>query len=177
MAEAKKKEVQALKGVKQILMFRLLEEKNKKDAQKLLFQVEHSSEVSADGDSEITKDGPLNSEGVIEEEISITSIVALGDDTVDILEKAMRERKSLEVWEINTQDPVGEEKDHKFTGRYMQGKLTEFNKTSNAEDYVELEMAFKVDLVPQKGECTLTEEQSKVVQYPFRDTTKELQEV
>lgn len=177
MAKAKKNNVQALKGVKQILMFRLLEEKDKKDAQKLLFQIEHNSELSADSDSDITKDGTLNGEGVIEEEISITSIVALGDDTVELLEKAMRERKDLEIWEINTQDPVGDAKDHKFSGRYMQGKLTEFNKSNNAEDYVELEMAYKVDLVPQKGICTLTAEQSEAVQYPFRDITKELAEV
>ena len=174
MAETKKKQAEALKGVKQILMFRLLENKSKESAQKLLFQVEHSNEMSADADATVTKDGNLNNEGAMEEEFTVSSILALGDETADMLEEAMRERKKVELWEINTQDETDQ---NKFHGKYMQGSLTSFTRNANSEDYVELEFTYKVDLVPQKGECTLTDEQVSVVQYPFRDTTPDIEEV
>ena len=174
MAETKKKQAEALKGVKQILVFRLLENKSKESAQKLLFQVEHNNDMSADADATTTKDGNLNNEGAMEEEFSVSSILALGDETAEMLEEAMRERKKVELWEINTQDEVDE---NKFHGKYMQGLLTEFTRNANAEDYVELEFTYKVDLVPQKGACTLTDEQVSVVQYPFRDTTPDIEEV
>lgn len=174
MAETKKKQAEALKGVKQILMFRLLENKSKESAQKLLFQVEHSNDMSADADATVTKDGNLNNEGAMEEEFTVSSILALGDETADMLEEAMRERKKVELWEINTQDEADQ---NKFHGKYMQGLLTSFTRNANSEDYVELEFTYKVDLVPQKGECTLTDEQVSVVQYPFRDTTPDIEEV
>lgn len=160
-------EVVALKGIKQILVVRLLEKQDEVDGQKLLYQVEHSTDLSTDSDSVITKDGPINTEGTVEEEISITSIAALGDPTIAELEDAFRNRKVVELWEINTQSEVGE---NKFDGLYRQGKLTGFSKSATAEDFVELEMTYKTDLTPQKGACTLSEEQAQVVQYKFIDT-------
>lgn len=160
-------EVVALKGIKQVLVVRLLEKQGEENGQKLLYQLEHSTDLSADGDSVITKDGPINTEGTVEEEISITSIVALDDPTIDDLEDAFRNRKTVELWEINTQSEVSA---NKFNGLYRQGKLTGFSKSATAEDFVELELTYKTDLTAQKGECTLSDEQTQVVQYKFVDT-------
>lgn len=159
----------AKKGIDSILLFRILDDATKETAAKLAFQTEHSTEKSRDTSTSQTKDGVLQTVGGIEVTLSATSIMAEKDPLVAKLESAMDAGKVVEIWEI--EKGAKNTSNNKYEATYYQGYLTSFNKTKNAEDLVELEMEFGINGVGAKGEATLTEEQSQVVQYVFEDTT------
>lgn len=159
--------LEAIKGADQILLFRLKGETN--PATKLAFQTEHSIEASVDGgDSTATKDGSLSSPGTPVEEWPFTSIAARGDETREMLWKAFREQKVVEVWQI---DKGAEEQEGKYPARYAQGLIQDLSETANVEDLMELSGTIKINGVPKEGKATLTEDQKTVVQYLFVDTT------
>lgn len=60
----------------------------------------------------------------------------------------------------------------KFKGRYFQGYVTEFEKTSNAEDMVEISLTFGINGKGVKGDVTVTAEQQEAASYVFVDTPK-----
>lgn len=161
--------LEAMKGIDQILLFRKLGDK--KAATRLAFQTEHSEESSVDGgDATATKDGPITSPGTVTKEIPFTSICARGDGTRELLEEAHQNQDTLEVWAIDKGAEAQE--GNKYPATYQHCKLSELNKTSNAEDLMELEGTLVVQGIPQKGLATLTEEQKAVVQYKYTDTTE-----
>ncbi|MDN6670660.1 MAG: phage major tail protein, TP901-1 family [Staphylococcus equorum] len=163
--------METIKGIDRILLFRRLKDKGTEAASKLAFQTEHEVSKTRDVDATPTKDGNVQSIGAIEQEISVTSILAKGDELVDTLEKAMDEGEIIEVWDI---DRTGEGSGSKYPATYYQALITDFSQSPNAEDDVELEMDLAVNGVGQKGEATLTEDQMAVVQYVFADTTVEV---
>ena len=59
-----------------------------------------------------------------------------------------------------------------FKGKYFQGYVTELEKTSNAEDMVEVSLTFGVNGTGEKGDVTVTAAQQEVAAYVFTDTTK-----
>lgn len=59
----------------------------------------------------------------------------------------------------------------KFKGKYYQGYLTSFEKTSNAEDFVECSLDFGIDGIGADGNVTVTAEQQEAAAYAFADTT------
>jgi len=61
----------------------------------------------------------------------------------------------------------------KFAGRYFQGYLTELEKTSNAEDMVEISLTFGINGTGKTGDVTVTAEQQAVADYVFTDTTRQ----
>ena len=65
-----------------------------------------------------------------------------------------------------------EEGENKFKGRYFQGYLTEFEKTSSAEDFVECSLTFGINGSGASGDVTVTVEQQEVAAYVFKDTQK-----
>ena len=170
MAEAIR---EAIKGVDQILLFRELGKTEK--ATKLMFQTEHSVERSLDGgDSVATKDGSISSPGTAEIELPFSSIMARGDECYEMLLDCFENNKTVEVWAIDKgAEPKGSGEVTKYPAKYMQGKLTDFSETANAEDMMELEGTISVNGIPQSGDATLSVEQAKVVQYAFKDTTAE----
>ena len=50
--------------------------------------------------------------------------------------------------------------------------ITELEKTSNAEDMVEVSLTFGVNGIGEKGDVTVTAAQQEVAAYVFTDTTK-----
>ena len=164
---------ESIKGIDQILLFRELGNGDK--ATKLMFQTEHSVERSLDGgDSVATKDGSISSPGTAEIEVPFSSIMARGDECYTMLLDCFEKNKTVEIWAIDKgAEPKGEDGVTKYPASYMQGKLTEFSETANAEDMMELEGTISVNGLPQKGDATLTVEQAEVVQYVFKDTTAE----
>lgn len=50
--------------------------------------------------------------------------------------------------------------------------MTEVEKTSNAEDMVEVSLTFGVNGTGQKGDVTVTTAQQEIAAYVFTDTTK-----
>lgn len=167
------KQQEAIKGADRILLFRKLGEKS--SAVKLMFQTEHSTDRSKDGgDSVATKDGPITAPGTSTIEVPFSSIMARDDSAYDVLLNCYYDDSVVEVWEIDkgaeaTKDGSGSTK---YPATYMQGKISEFSETANAEDSVEISGTISVNGRPQKGMATLSDKQAEVVQYAFEDTTE-----
>lgn len=161
-------ELQAVRGIDVFLLFRLLKDADTASAGKLAFQTDHDHGKTKDGDSTPTKDGPIRVPGTLDISFSCTSILSLGDPMVEKLEDALDNDDIVEIWEINKAEanPEG-----KFKATYYQGYVTGFNKSPGAEGVVELSLDFGVNGTGAKGFATLTDDQSTIVQYAFRDTT------
>ena len=148
----------------------------KKDAAKnaataLAFTTENGRTTSKDADTTETKDGTIRTPGAAEVEITATSILAKGDTLIDSLEDAMINDELVEIWEANLDEPASSGS-NKFKGKYFQGYVTELEKTSNAEDMVEVSITFGVNGTGEKGDVTVTAAQQEVAAYVFTDTTK-----
>lgn len=166
MAETKA-DISAVMGVELILLFRDLDEAKTQPATKMAFQTEHSVEASRDSDTTATKDGSVTSSATLEEEISITTIMARNDPTGDFIERAHYDNLTIEVWEI---DRGAKNEQGLFKAQYRQGKVTDYTRTGSAEDAAEIEFTFKTNGKRQKGYTPLSEEQEELMQYVFRDT-------
>lgn len=107
---------------------------------------------------------------------SATSILAKGDPRAKELKNAMKKREIIEIWEIDKAEKAPDsdtENKGKYEGTYYQGYVTSYGTKSNSEDALELELEFAINGEGQDGYCTLSAEQEEVVQYVFKDTTKE----
>lgn len=164
---------EALKGVDIILLFRLLRKSTEEAAWKLAYQTEHENTKTKDSDSTATKDGPIRTPGALEFDFSATSILSKNDPYVDELEEALDNDEIIEIWEINKAEKGTAENADKYKAKYYQGYVTSFGKNPNAEDSVELSLEFGINGKGAKGYATLTTDQEEVVQYIFKDTTKE----
>lgn len=162
---------EAVAGKKIVYLFRILSEQATENGTTLAFTTENSITISKDADSTVTKDGSIRTPGEAEVEISATAILAKGDTMYDKLKKAMLEDKLIEIWEANLAEPVGESTD-KFKGTYYQGYLTEFEKASSAEDFVECSTTFGINGTGVDGDVTVSTEQQEIAAYVFTDTGK-----
>lgn len=162
----------AVSGKKIIYLYRILKNAATDAATALAFTTENSRTKSKDADTTETKDGAIRTPGATEVEITATSLLAKGDTLIDELEEAMDNDDIIEVWEANLEEPAGEGS-NKFKGRYFQGYLTEFEKTSAAEDFVECSLTFGINGAGVKGDVTVTAEQQAIAAYVFKDTEAE----
>lgn len=162
---------EAVQGKRIVYLYRIASKAATVDGTALAFTTENSRTMSKDADSVATKDGSIRTPGTSEVEISATSILAKGDTLLDDLETAMDDDELMEVWEANLDEPA-EEGNNKFKGKYFQGYLTEFEKTSSAEDYVECSLMFGINGSGASGDVTVTTEQQEVAAYVFKDTQK-----
>ena len=162
---------EAVQGKKIVYLYRVLEDASKEAATRMALTTENGRTVSKDADSTSTKDGSIRTPGTAEIEITATSILSVGDTIIDKLEKAMKQDKLIEIWEANLSEPVGEGT-NKFKGTYYQGYLTEYERTSSAEDFCEISLTFGVNGEGADGDVTVTVEQQDEAVYVFADTTK-----
>lgn len=162
---------EAVQGKKIVYLFRIKDNAATDDGAILAFTTENGRTKSKDADSTMTKDGAIRTPGASEVEITATSILAKGDSTVDDLEDAMDADKLIEIWEVNLEEKA-QTGTNKFKGMYFQGYLTELEKTSNAEDFVECALTFGVNGTGKRGEVTVTTEQQELADYVFTDTPK-----
>jgi len=158
-------------GRKLVYLFRVLEDAATDNGVVLAFTTENSLSVSKDSDTVVTKDGPIRTPGEAEIEISATALLAQGDTMYGKLKTAMLEDKLIEIWEANLDEPA-DSGNNKFKGTYYQGYLTEFEKTSSAEDYVECSTTFAINGKGADGDVTVTDAQQEVAAYAFADTQK-----
>lgn len=159
----------AIKGKKIIYLYRVLSSAASSAAAALAFTTENSRTKSKDSDSTETKDGTIRTPGATEVEITATSYLETGDTLISSLESAMDSDSLIEIWEVNLEEEgTG---DNKFKATYYQGYLTEFEKTSNAEDFVECSLTFSVNGSGVSGEATVTAAQQAAANYTFTDTT------
>lgn len=160
----------AVKGNKLIYLFRILEEASSAAGVTLAFTTENSISYSKDSDSTATKDGQVRLPGEMEVEISATALLAKGDEMYAKFKQAMIDNKLIEIWEANLEEAV-EGGENKFKGTYFQGYLTEFEKSSSAEDHVEVSTTFAINGTGVDGDVTVTAEQQEIAAYVFSDTT------
>ena len=91
---------QAKQGKKIVLLWRLLKDAAEQEGTLMLFQTEHSTERSRDGDSVVTKTGTIRKSGELEEEVPFTSLAAIDDPVIEYLETAIDDGELLELWEV-----------------------------------------------------------------------------
>lgn len=162
---------EAVQGKKLVYLFRIKSEAATADGVVLAFTTENGRTKSKDSDTTITKDGSIRTPGEVEQEITATCLLAKDDEMVDKLEDAMDNDELIEVWEANLDEPA-ESGDNKFKGMYFQGYLTELEKTSSAEDYVEVSLTFGINGKGARGDVTVSAEQQEMASYVFTDTQK-----
>lgn len=170
MAEAQYKMTE---GKNKILLFRLYENQLE-EAAKLVFQTEHTFSYSRELERITTKDGVVIRVGDLESEVSIEAIQASGDPVGEMLRSSVVKGQKLELWEVTVDEDLKE--GDKFPAIYAQGYLDSWEDPANAEENATISSNFTVELEPQFGLATLTEEQQQAVQYAFKDTTTEEQD-
>lgn len=161
---------EAVPGKKIVYLYRIMSKAATEAGATLAFVTENSRKKSKDADSTATKDGSIRTPSAAEVEITCTSILAKGDTTIDALEDALDADELIEIWEANL-DEVGSTTGT-FKGMYFQGYLTEIEKSSNAEDMVEISLTFGVNGAGKRGDVTVTTAQQEVASYVFKDSTK-----
>lgn len=159
----------AVQGSKIVYLYRLLEEQATEDAFRLAYVTEDSISYSKDADSTVTKDGTIRTPSAVEIEKPMTCILSKGDTDIDKLKNAMLNDKVIELWEANLDEPVLNTT-NKFKGTYFQGYITSYEKTSNAEDMVEIQMTIGVNGKGADGNVTVSAEQQDDASYTFTDT-------
>lgn len=162
---------EAVAGKKIVYLYRIMSKASTTDGTALAFTTENSRTKSKDSDATITKDGSIRTPGASETEITATSILTKGDKLIDELEDAMDKDELIEIWEANLEDKA-QDGENKFKGMYFQGYLTEMEKSSNAEDMVEVSLTFGINGSGARGDVTVSLEQQEVAAYVFKDTTK-----
>ena len=164
---------EAVQGTQIVYLFRVLEDAATDTGTVLAFTTENENSASADSDSVATKDGSIQKPGSITVEITGTALVLKGDETTgEKLRSAMLNNKMVECWEADLSNP--RQGTNKYAGTYYQGYLTEWTKTSNAEDFAEYSYTFAANGIgaPDDGAgVTVTTEQQAVANYVFKDTT------
>ena len=162
---------EVVQGGRIIYLYRLLSEQATADAFRLAFVTEDSISYSKDADSTATKDGVIRTPSPVEIEKPVTCLLAKGDTDVKKLKDAMLEDEVIELWEANLDEPVSDsDSNDKFYGTYYQGYITSYEKTSNAEDMVEIQMTIGVNGKGADGEVTVTDDQQEDASYVFVDT-------
>lgn len=162
---------EAVKGSKIVYLFRIKSEEATADGVTLAFTTENTTTMSKDADSTVTKDGIIRTPGETEVEITATAILAKGDKMYDKFRAAMKNDELIEIWEANLAEPA-ENGENKFKGTYYQGYLTEFEKSSNAEDFVEVSTTFAINGMGADGDVTVTAENQEIANYVFTDSAK-----
>lgn len=157
-----------IKGQKKVLFFQSIDgievDGNKL---RLAFQTEHSLSKERETIEEATKDGVIKETGDnLNASIDLTAYVAKGDATYELLESSFDDNKRLQCWEV---DITEESAEGKYDAIYMQGQLENFEVSNDSEGFAELSTTFQVNLKPQRGQVSLTQEQFSAVQYAFKD--------
>lgn len=161
---------EAVQGKKIIYLYRIMKNAATTDGTALAFTTENGRTKSKDADSTATKDGSIRTPGVAEVEITATSILAKDDTLIDSLESALDADDIIEIWEVNLEEEGTSTNIGKFKAKYFQGYLTEIEKTSNAEDMVEVSLTFGVNGSGADGYATVSTEQQAIASYVFKDT-------
>lgn len=162
---------EAVSGKKIVYLYRIAKEESTNNGTLIAFTTENGRTKSKDADTTATKDGTIRTPGNAEVEITATSILAKGDEMMQKLEDAMDNDDVIEIWEANLDEPA-QDGENKFSGMYFQGYLTEFEKTSSAEDFVECSLTFGINGTGKRGDVTVSAAQQEIANYVFKDTTK-----
>lgn len=165
--------IRAIEGKTRILKFRKLSDRSERVAAKLALQTEHSWSSSKTINRTPTKDGSKTAAGSMEDTLSI-SAVASDDPVNNYLEEAYQNDEVVEVWDIDLSTPYqggGGGGNNRYATKYARGLLNGWETPAPTEDFVTFDTELEIDLVPQKGFATVTEDEQEEIQYAFQDTT------
>lgn len=156
-----------IKGKDRVLMFRLLQEKDKKNATRLALQTTHTIKESSKAETTATKDGSIASAGALETSIDIE---ALGSDTLvnDMLHYAVKNQLEIECWEIDFTKPG--KKNDTFISQYGSGYLSDWETPAAVDGDATIKTTLTINGKLVKGEATVSKEDQKTVHNFFRDT-------
>ena len=162
-----------LEGSRKVLLFRVLGDKD--SAAKLVFQRQHTFSYNRELEQIETKDGKVIQVGGLESTVSIEALQAKTDPVRDILKQSVIDGQMLELWEVTVDEDLvnteeGENKG-KYPGIYCQGYLDSWEDSAEAGTNASVSTNFNVQLKPQFGWATMTEDQISAAQYEFTDTT------
>jgi len=161
---------EAVAGKKIVYLYRILSKAATENGAMIAFVTENGRTKSKDADSTTTKDGSIRTPAAAETEITCTSILAKGDTMIDELETALDEDELIEIWEANLEEAG--EGENQFKGKYFQGYLTEIERSSNAEDMVEISLTFGINGNGKSGNVTVSAAQQEAASYVFADAVK-----
>lgn len=162
---------EAVQGKKIAYLYRILKDAATANAEHVAFTTENSTTMSRDADTTATKDGAIRTPGEVEVEITTTAILSVGDTMIGKLKNALVSGEKVEVWEVNLDEKGTDE--GKFKATYYQCYVTEFEKTSSAEDHVECSLTFGAEGSGVEGEATISTAQQEMIElYGFADTQK-----
>ncbi|AXF57794.1 phage major tail protein, TP901-1 family [Salicibibacter kimchii] len=155
-------------GENKILLFRL-HENQEEEAAKLVFQTEHTFGFSRGINRINTKDGTIIRLDPLESNVDINAVQAKDDPVSEMLRDSVIGGKRVEVWEL-TVDEDSENEDGEYPAIYAQGYLEEWSPVSGVDGEPQVSGSLNIELEPQFGFATLTDDQQATVQYEFRNT-------
>lgn len=161
-----------IQGKRIIYLFRKLSEKSTKAGANVAFVTENERTKSRDSDSTATKDGNIVTAGSLEHKVTasyLESVEASGDShfTSDDLEDCIDNNTLMEIWEVNLDKPSATQ--GKYEGRYMQGYITDWSRTSAADEAAEGEITFSVNGTGVTGNVTVSNAIIDAATYVFAD--------
>lgn len=160
-----------------LAFFRRYKDRATQDAGKIRFQTEHSVSMEKENESEITKDGVVNTITDGENTAEFTSYAYMEDgDTVNMwkeLKKWYRAGDLVEFWQVflgtkNDQD--------QYDVEYFQGYFTSFELSASADGKVELTYSFAINGNGVEAKDSLTEKQKAAIKnalYEYHTLAKE----
>ena len=161
-------------GVKRFLLYRVYGDDA--DGLKIALQEEHEVSSSRDTDTKSTKDGGYVILGDVEQEISATTYMAVGDEMLDKLKEAQEQGKLVELWDVDVNEE-NKNDDGKYKATYYQTYLSEVTETAPSDDGLEVELTFNsTGGIGQRGYTALNAEQERIAQYLFTEATEAPQE-
>lgn len=162
---------EAVRGKRIIYQYRRLSRQAEEAAWAVPSVTENSRSMSVDAETTVTKDGSIRTPGTPEIEVNVTSIMMAGDERVKEIEDASKTGEKFEIWEVNLDEPASGSEE-KFNGTYFQGYCTSCDLTSNAEDFVEIQLTFGLEGIGARGEVTVPAAQQEAANYVFTDTVQ-----
>ena len=155
-------------GSKLVYLLRVKEDQASEDGWVLAFTTQNSRSISSGVGTTQTKDGPVATPGTVEETLSTTSYFTPDDEKADKLEEAIKQGKTMEIWEADLSRPA-ENADGKYKGEYWEGRISSWGVSSPADGLIELTTEYVLEGGGKKGNVTVSDEM-KAEAYEFIDT-------
>lgn len=162
------------RGINTVLYIRNLSQATTMSGGRLALQTTHTLSVSADSDSQATKDGNVSTPGIPETTLSVENIGS--DDFLDeVIKNSVFKGNKLEIWEVNFDKPnpntPAGTAPTSFFARYMQGQATSWESENAADSTNTHSSEFAINGTPQDGYITLDKPDLDALQYAFHDIT------
>ena len=159
----------AVRGNKLIYLFRRYADRATATGAVIAYTKENTRSTSSNADTVETKDGTVRLPKDPDSTVNVSCYLKKNDEMIPKLDRAVKKCDLMEVWEVNLEEPGASE--GKFKATYWQGYATSIEKSSPADDYVEVSLTFTLNGEGEEGDETVTEEQQAEATYVFADTT------